>query len=267
MLNNDTDTQDIRSFFVPQFRIELTDGSHDQYLLYSMAEIVAVLRSVLKKKTLFTVYFDQGRYFFLTSIVAFQANNTELVLDIGSDKETNAKALEAKDLICSGVVDKVKIQFCLGSLRHTEYLERSAFVSAMPDKLLRLQRREFFRLSIPAVKPIRLRTTLGPDAQPIDVPLLDISGGGVSLMISLDKASLLEKGMMLENCKIMLPDEGLLVVQLCVRNMFGVTSQSGLHYVRVGCEFVNLSPLHLSAVQRYITHIERERNARLSGFA
>jgi c-di-GMP-binding flagellar brake protein YcgR len=265
MLNNDT--QEILPPFVPQFEVELTDGNYNQYLLYSKTEILAVLRSIIQKGALITVHFDEGRYFFLTSMTALQANNTELILDVGSNEEVNARALKADELICTALVDKVKIQFCLEHLRRVEHQRRAAFIGAVPDKLLRLQRREFFRLSTPVINPIRLCTTLGPDARPIDVPLLDISGGGVGLMVSLDLASLLEKGGMLEDCKILLPGEGLLVTLLCVRNMFDVTNRGGLRYVRVGCEFVNLSAARLSAVQRYIIRVERERKARLNGLS
>jgi hypothetical protein len=59
----------------------------------------------------------------------------------------------------------------------------------------------------------------------------------------------------------MLPDEGLLVTSLCVRNMFDVTTRSGTRYVRVGCEYVGMTSARLAMVQRYITRMERERKA------
>ena len=40
--------------------------------------------------------------------------------------------------------------------------------------------------------------------------------------------------------RIDLPDEGLLVCNLVVRNAFDVTTKSGNHHLRVGCEFVDL---------------------------
>jgi c-di-GMP-binding flagellar brake protein YcgR len=249
----------------PQFKFELIEDDYSQYLLYSRTEILAVLRSVIQKGALITVHFDQGRSFFLTSIVALRSNNAEFVLDAGSNEEMNAKALKADRLIFTTLVDKVKIQFGLEQLQYAEYQGRPAFVGVVPDKLLRLQRREFFRLSTPVANPIRLSTTLESGEQAIDVPLSDISGGGVGLMLSLDLAGLLEKGQMLEDCKIMLPGEGLLVATLCVRNMFDVTNRVGSRCMRVGCEFVSLSAARLSAVQRYIISIERERKARLNG--
>lgn len=250
----------------PVFELEQSDD-YSQYLLHSRTEILAVLRSIIQKGTLITAHFDQGRSFFLTSMIALQPDNTEFILDVGSNEEMNGKALKANKLIFTAVVDKVKTQFSLDRLRRVEYEGRPAFIGALPDTLLRLQRREFFRLATPIANPIRLCTALVPEERAVDVPLVDISGGGVGLMAPLDLAGLLETSRMLENCRIMLPGEGLLVTTLQVRNLFDVVTRGGLRYVRVGCEFVNLPAARLTAVQRYIIHVERERKARLSGLS
>ncbi|MDR0577137.1 MAG: flagellar brake protein [Candidatus Accumulibacter sp.] len=248
----------------PRFEVDLSNV-YSQYFLYSRAEVVAVLRSVMQKGALITVHFDQGQSFFLTSIAALRPDEAEIVFDAGNDSEMNARALRADELIFTAVVDKVKIQFGLASLRRADYQGHPALVGAIPDRLLRLQRREFFRLATSMANPVRLRGTIGPDGRDIDVPLADISGGGVGLMVPPDLAGLLESGQMLENCKIMLPNEGLLIADLCVRNMFDVTNRGGLRHVRVGCEFVRLPAARLAAVQRYILRVERERKARMSG--
>jgi c-di-GMP-binding flagellar brake protein YcgR len=252
--------------FDRQFEIDLT-GEYSQYFLSSKTEILAVLRSIIQKGTLITVYFDDGQFFFLTTMLALRSGNTEFTFDVGSNEEVNARALRADKLVFSTLVDKVKIQFSLGQLQREERQGRSVFVGAVPDNLLRLQRREFFRLSLSIINPVHLRTTLDPDDLSIDIPLLDISGGGVGLMFSVDLANRLERGQMMANCRIVLPNEGLLVCTLCVRNMFDVTTRSGSHHVRVGCEFVALPASRLSAVQRYIIHVERERKARLNGLS
>ena len=263
----ETDTSGSTEHLPHHFELEQADD-YSQYLLYSRAEILAVLRSLIQKGALVTVHFDQGESFFLTSMISLLPDNTGFIIDVGSNEEMNAKALRARKLIFTTVVDKVKIQFSLDGLSRTESQGRPAFLGSVPDRLLRLQRREFFRLSTPIAHPVRLCTTIGHPEQgtrPVDIPLLDISGGGVGLMVTPDQATLFEKGDMLDNCKIMLPSEGLLVVTLCVRNMFDVITRSGSRHVRVGCEFVDLPAARLSVVQRYITRVERERKARLSG--
>ena len=253
----------------PQFELEQPDD-YSQYLLHSRSEILAVLRSLIQKGALITVYFDQGKSFLLTSMLALNADNQGLVLDLGSNAEMNERALKAEKLILTTVVDKVKIQFSLSTLEATQYDGRSAFFGRIPDTLLRLQRREYFRLATPIANPIKLATTIrraDNSALQVSLSLLDISGGGVGLMVATDQAKLLERGNTLNECRLTLPDEGLLVTSLCVRNMFDVTTRSGTRYVRVGCEYVGMTSARLAMVQRYITRVERERKARLSGLA
>lgn len=253
----------------PQFELEQSND-YSQYLLYAKAEILAVLRSLIQKGALITVYFDEGRSFLLTSMIALSADNNEFIFDLGSNEEMNRRALLTKKLIFTTNVDKVKIQFSLNRVSLTQNAGRPAFLGAVPETLLRLQRREYFRLGTPIANPITLNATVrraDGSALMIAVPLLDVSGGGIGLMAAPDQAELFQRGDMLPDCKMMLPDEGLLVTTLCVRNMFDVTTRSGSRYVRVGCEYVNLPPARLTMVQRYITRVERERKARLSGLA
>jgi len=253
----------------PRFELEQPDD-YSQYLLYSKSEIVSVLRSLVQKGALITVYFDRGKSFLLTSMIALNPNTRSFILDLGSNEEMNRRALLAQKLILTTVVDKVKIQFSISGLTATQYDGRDAFIGTIPEALLRLQRREYFRLSTPIANPIKLAATIrraDNSALQVNLPLLDISGGGVGLMFATDQAQLLERGEMLKECKLMLPDEGLLVTSLCVRNMFDVTTRNGTRYVRVGCEYVGLTAARLAMVQRYITRMERERKARLDGLA
>lgn len=251
----------------PQFELEQADD-YSQYLLFSRSEILAVLRTLIQKNAMITVHFDQGRSFLLTSMIALAAENTGFFLDIGSDDEMNRRALKAKKLIFTALIDRVKVQFSLDKIVATQYGGRQNFLGKIPDKLLRLQRREYFRLSTPIASPLKLRAALTrPDgsALQIEFPLVDISGGGIGLTVSLNQAQLFEKGNILNDCKLMLPNEGLLIASLCVRNLFNVTTRSGAHHVRVGCEFIDLPQARLTLVQRYITRVERERKARLNG--
>ena len=251
----------------PQFELEQADD-YSQYLLFSRSEILAVLRSLIQKNAMITVHFDQGHSFLLTSMIALVAENTGFFLDIGSDDEMNRRALKAKKLIFTALIDRVKVQFSLDKIVATQYGGRQNFLGKIPDKLLRLQRREYFRLSTPIASPLKLRAALTrPDgsALQIEFPLVDISGGGIGLTVSLNQAQLFEKGNILNDCKLMLPNEGLLIASLCVRNLFNVTTRSGAHHVRVGCEFIDLPQARLTLVQRYITRVERERKARLNG--
>lgn len=251
----------------PRFELEQS-SDYSKFLLYSASEIVFVLRTLIQKGAMVTVYFDQGKSFMLTSLLALGANNSEFILDLGSDHEMNRKALAADKLIFTTSIDKVKIQFSVNKLSATTYEGRPAFRGALPETLLRLQRREYFRLSTPIASPIKCTIPMqraDGSALVVETPLLDISGGGVGLMVHVEQSDLYETEMTFSDCKISLPEEGLLVTTLRVRNAFDVTTKSGSHYVRVGCEFVDLQGSRLTLIQRYITRVERERKARMSG--
>src|ERR1035437_3875259 len=94
----------------PQFELDQADD-YSQYLLYSKSEVLAVLRTLVQKGAMITVHFDQGHSFFLTTMIALSADNREMILDVGSNEEMNSRALPAKKLIFTTLIDKVKIQF------------------------------------------------------------------------------------------------------------------------------------------------------------
>lgn len=250
-------------------RLELEQGDiYSKYLLYSKTEILFILRAVLQKGSLITVYFNHGQSFLLTSLIHVDAERGQILFDFGSDEEMNARALKADRLLFTTSIDKVKVQFSLNRLEQTQHDGRPAFRGAFPETVLRLQRREYYRLSTPIANPVRCRFNLKlADGSLVatDVPLLDISGGGVGLMIEPDRKDNFAIETVFTDCKIDLPEEGLLVCSLIVRNAFDVTSKTGNHHLRVGCEFKDLPGTRLTMIQRYITRVERERKARMSG--
>lgn len=269
MANNEaSETPDRQDGATAPFELEQVDA-YGRYFLHSPTDIQSVFRSLLQKGAMITVHFDHGQSFFLTSVIELLPDHKGFVIDIGSNDEMNLKARSARKLIFTTTVDKVKVQFRLDALTPIVHQGRPAFQSVMPTQVLRLQRREYFRLTTPVATPIRLCATVeaenGPEA--IDLPLFDISIGGVGLIAPPQQARLLQKGSTLADCRLLLPGEGLLVTHLCIRGLQDFTTRSGARHVRVGCEFVNLPAARLSAVQRYITRVERERKARLNGLA
>ena len=144
-----------------------------------------MLRSLIERRALVSAYFNRGRSFLLTSVLSVETDAGELVLDCGREEEICRQALLAEQLILTAMVDKVKIQFTLRKVTATRFASRPAFRAALPDKVLRLQRREYFRLSTPIAKPVKFVTAIKrPDGSTlvVEASLIDISGGGVGLM-------------------------------------------------------------------------------------
>jgi c-di-GMP-binding flagellar brake protein YcgR len=245
----------------------LEPADYSEYLLHDKSEILFVLRGLLASTDRITVYFNEGRDFFLTAIIAVE--NDGITLDYGSTQEINDKAINAEKLFCITQHDKVRIQFLLRGLKEIDFQGRPAFRAALPESVLRLQRREYYRLTTPIINPLKCQipvTLADGSASTVAVNIVDISGGGVAIIIPPPDVPF-EADMRFPNCRIELPEVGTLVVTLQVRSVFDVTLRSGAHLRRAGCQFVKLPGPMLTLVQRYIIKVERERKARESGIA
>ncbi|MGB7595898.1 MAG: PilZ domain-containing protein, partial [Erysipelotrichaceae bacterium] len=141
--------------------------------------------------------------------------------------------------------------------------------AAFPADLLRLQRREFFRLTMPITRPLKCQIPIseGEDGNEfvVDLNVVDISGGGLAIALPEGLDFAIDKEF--KGCRIELPEVGMLVTTLKVRNQFEITLRSGGRVRRAGCEFIKLPGPMLTLVQRYIIKVERERKARESGMA
>ncbi len=251
----------------PLLKFELMQSDdYSKYLLHSRKEVLYILRALRDKGALITVYFNQGSDFLLTSLVDVVGEGA-LLLDPGGSAEMNRKALASDKLVLITTHDKVKIQFTLNRLELIEHEGRPAFRSAVPDTLLRLQRREYYRLTAPVANPLKctIPVKLADGSQALVAStVIDISGGGLAMMAPPEGIEF-ETDHLFENCRIDLPEVGTLTATLRVRSLFEVTLRSGTRVKRSGCQFVDL-PAHMTnLIQRYIIRIERERKARETG--
>ncbi len=250
----------------PQAVTEVLDNEEfSHYLLYTRSEMFPVLRGLIEHVSQVAMMFNEGRNILLTSLVSCDDNG--LVLEYGASMEMNRKALKAETLFCVSHLDKVKIQFILRGVDQIEDGGRPAFHASLPDSILRLQRREFYRLVTPVAQPVRCRIRIpGPDGSSalVEAHVADISGGGI-LLVGLPLHLPLETDMELSGCGIELPEIGSIAISLRLRSLAESVSRSGIRARRAGCEFVNLPGPMARLIQRYIMKIERERKARESG--
>lgn len=237
-------------------------SEYAQYLLHSPQEIVQTLRGVMKSTELVTAYFDHGEQFFLTSVVAVQPADHTLFMDWGVNEASNQRALQAARLVFVTSQDRVKVQFSTGPLRQVDLNGRPAFRTQLPTALLKLQRREYYRLAAPMRAPLTCVIPAG-EAR-IEASVTDISIGGVGLS-GFPAEHALEPGKQYAGCRIALPEEGTILTALEVCSVQDVTLRSGTVVKRAGCRFVGLPASQQAMVQRYITRIERERVALVKG--
>ena len=239
-----------------------------QFLLLNRREIIFYLNILTKRRSLFTAYLNEGKYFFLTTIVAVDEASGQIFLDPGQAEEKNAEASAAQQITLVGNLDNVKMQMRLPALQVATYQEQNVLATAIPEQILRLQRREFFRLEPPISKPIHCKlATVDTEGsvKTLELQLADISGGGLCLIGPITVTEHFSRNSIFQHCRLEIPGEGVIQVNLRIHKTIEISTRDGQHNLRIGCEFVNLPGARLAFIERYITRIERERKARDTG--
>ena len=243
----------------------LLENWHD-FEVDSRREIVALLRAIGEKNQLIRMLVRGEADVCVTSILDVDPDTNSIYFDCSIDPDQNRRILEAKRLALETTLDKIRIMFSTEGAEATTYNGGPALLMEIPATLIRLQRREFYRMPTPVSNPVRATIPIPPELGGGNavVPLADISCGGIAI---LDNKLLLGSsiGHKYANCRIDLPEIGVVTTGLRIRNSMELTLLNNKTNRRLGCEFIDISRGNLAVVQRYITKLERERNARVAG--
>jgi c-di-GMP-binding flagellar brake protein YcgR len=145
-------------------------------------------------------------------------------------------------------------------MREVDYEGEPAFSIDVPERVIRFQRREFYRVATPVIYPVLVSIPVPKtaDADSITFSLADISCGGICLLDN-QMALGAAVGRVYTRCRIELPDFGVVTTGLQVRNTATATLLNNRTSSRFGCQFVDISRAHLAMVQRYVTKRECDR--------
>lgn len=243
-------------------------GTENQspYQVESRREIIALLRGFKEKNQLISMFINNGAEVFITSVLEVDDTNNVVIIDSAPGVEANQRIVDAPQVFFDGLLDRISIQFSSSRLQRTSFEQRPALQMLIPSNLIRLQRRENYRINTPVSSPIKCLIPMLVDelAYLGKFSLVDISCGGIAI---LDDQRLLDItiGTRHTDCQIDLPGVGLLEINIEIRNSQDLTLLNGRTTRRLGCAFLNLSSRTLATVQRYIMKLERERNAKMTG--
>jgi c-di-GMP-binding flagellar brake protein YcgR len=221
--------------------------------------IERILKELLDAKSIVSLYIDHGQDFMLSSIVALNTGKGVLMLEQGVDQDFNQRLLDAGQIICTATHDQVHIQFTGAELKSTILGDEAVFQVAIPKELVRLQRRDAYRLATSVVNPVKCMINTGERF--LETVVIDISIGGIGIL-AYEGSGMLKAGESYHGCRIALPGTGEFAVSLNVCTTFEVALKNGRITHRAGCQFIDLPPSVETEIQRYIIRVERERRAR-----
>lgn len=237
----------------------LTSEDADRYLVRHSREIERVLHDVMQEKAIVAAYGENGKDFLLTSIIAVKPKQNAVYLGYGPDERLNALLLDAHNATFATTHEQVHVQFSCDRVERVVYEDEPAFRIAMPSELLRLQRREYFRLVTSVVNPVKCM--INTEEGMLEALVMDISIGGVGILAYQDNDGL-AAGQTYHGCRISLPGSGEFALSLAVCTTFEITLKNGRQTHRAGCQFIDLPPSVETEIQRYIIRVDRERRAR-----
>jgi flagellar brake protein len=239
----------------------------EKYLLRRPREIHQVLQSLLDRHALISAYPALRNHGYPTALLALDEDGRHLLIDGNMQEAINRIIEQAHHLTCVAQLDRIHIQFRLAPLSRMIIDGQTAFRAPLPEQLLRLQRREFYRLQVPVAQPLTCELPIprgDGEVEPLPLRVLDISAGGVALAVPADQPQF-RPFREYEDCVLHLPDAAPIAVRLMIRSLFRQINQNGRESWRAGCQFTALPRGAEVLIQRYIFRLERQRNARERG--
>lgn len=240
-------------------------GDHDlaSYQIHARREIANILHAVQTHKQMLTLSIRAGSQSGMTSILQVDREGDTIVVDLTCNAELNRNVLQSNPVYLQTMLDNIRISFEVEHVEECLFDGKLALVFPLPQALVRLQRREHYRVATPRAVPVQceIHVPENVDHACLSLPLVNVSGGGVAIV---DEQCLLDAtiGRIYDDCRISLPNDSFLIVNLQVRNVQSVTRMNGKTMRQIGCLFVELPRPMLATVQRYITALEFQQNAK-----
>ncbi len=230
----------------------------NDYILHNEKEIAAILRNIAQHRAQVALHHGENK-----SIISrvLSADETGIWIEASRNAAQNREIELSKHIVLVSAHNMVKLQWRANEAMQALYQESAAFFFPHPRKLLRLQRRDFYRLLCAPAHAIECAIFLPRAQKPgkHSFRVIDISIGGMALAIANDSQDLTE-GAFYQDCEIELPELGTIRVGIRVRHIMERTTRSGALARRAGCSFINSGPEVTRLLQRYVSQAQQPAN-------
>ncbi|HEY1058339.1 MAG TPA: flagellar regulator YcgR PilZN domain-containing protein [Limnobacter sp.] len=227
-----------------------------EFTLASEPMVRKLLSTMLDDEHELYVFLKGSGVQFVTEILHLDWNRGVLWLGTPYDKQL-AQGCDAQcEFTIVSFPDGVKVQFSGIGMVADSFEGADALRIAMPTTLVRLQRRNYFRVVADTELNRQVRLTV-PGLQTLHC-LLDISLAGVGLLVN--KQADMESGHLFRNAQLTLPDgEGSMLVNLEVRNIKPQLDEPD--QLQLGCEMTLLERGAERRLQRFLLATERRQRS------
>ncbi|MBR7801325.1 flagellar brake protein [Undibacterium fentianense] len=226
----------------------------DRYFLLGQVEILSILNDLAHRREPVSIYFNGGQNFTLSLILSARPDG--LVFDLGGDPKTNALLEKAPQCVFMAFPDGIRVQFTGYNPQKFMWGDEAAFWVPVPERIIRLQRRENFRNLLPIANPFRVKLSDEDGDLIANWPIHDLSVGGFGVVIEGEPK--FKIGDTIPQVWITLSPKSNLHCPAVVRHITFIEKTKNGRF-QIGFDFVNLPHAMDIAVQRTIISIEYER--------
>jgi len=232
------------------------DEIEDRFFLLGQMEIVSVLNELVHHREPVTVYFNGGRDFMLTTLLEVRADG--LIFDPSGDLKANNRLPLSTTGVFVARLNGIRVQFSTKQAQVFSWGGSDAFWVPLPERVVRLQRRESYRILLPVAKPIMVKFYTQDKLILGDWPAHNLSVAGLGLVMSRLPPGFGE-AQDIHRLKLILTKQNAIECAAVVRHITPLGEKKIRPNYRVGVSFADLPPAMGVTIQRYITKIEHER--------
>lgn len=242
-------------------------SDNDNFTLKNSNEITRKLNLLLKQNSLLTVSFNEGKSFFISTLISIDLKKKQLHLDSASDKKINQQLYKASNILFEAKVGGVQVSFTLAKISKPLLGKSTEIILAFPSELIWLERRLFYRVKAPIQNTPSCQFTLINSASTEELPLsvvldiYDISLTGFSFIYHPDKFGydIFADIQNIKDCTIILPGVTKLSIDVEIRNQHPLKVSAPEKVQIIGLKFAPLTSAYESQIQRYLLSVERSR--------
>jgi c-di-GMP-binding flagellar brake protein YcgR len=236
--------------------------NESSFAIRGLEQIFNHLVLLQKSKCLLSVICKENNTTFLTTIIDIDKKNKTLILDYGPKEYLNRPIINGQKTNFVSEYNGIKVAFNSSNFKKIEYDNHPAFQMPLPDSILWMQRREFYRVRSPISKISFCHFTL-PEQEPINLQLYDISISGFSVLVeSKEVCEFLELNTPIEDSKLVLEGVGEGVIAFEVRSKYVMNPEKLNKIEKIGCMYTHITPSFQTMIQQYMQQIERENKLR-----
>lgn len=220
----------------------------ESYCIEDLEERTTLLKRMIEEKTPLHVILGARAYL----SQPFALKNKEFLFEAPQDEVLRERFANTSQILVQTELDQVAVEFRLPKLFSDTFEKHAAYRAEIPERILRLQRRETFRINTQGYSSAFCKLTHNGKA--LNFSLLNLSVGGMAIeSTSSDEAFAI--GETIENAELSLPQTPPILISFQIRmlreEVVGVRKRT-----RLSCFFVNLKEEAEAQIAQCIAQLE-----------